>query len=358
MQDITITAEGRTLSHVYAGERLAGVLPHIAAYPSVYVVCDDNVASTVTFLTQQANVVSMVSLKATEEEKDISTVMAVCQWLLDSGADRNSLLLAIGGGITTDIAGFAASIYKRGIRFAYIPTTLLAQVDAALGGKTGVNFHNYKNMIGVVRQPEFTYECVEVLESLPEREFRSGTAELLKTFIIENKNDNYSRAVRLFSEGHPGGDEFTKLILAAAAVKAGVVGRDQFEGGERRKLNLGHTFAHAIEWAAHSAEQKKAEDEDITHGEAVAIGIILAARLSERLGLCSKEEASHIREDFISCHLPVELPYSLDVLAEAMHRDKKADGTKVHFVLIKAIGDVITKEMTPEEVIGILMREE
>ena len=348
MQDINITVEGKVLSHVYAGERLADVLPYIEKYPSVYIVSDENVGKTAEFLTRQGNVVAMAGLKATEEEKDISTVMAICQWLLDCGADREALLLAIGGGITTDIAGFAASIYKRGIRFAYIPTTLLAQVDAAVGGKTGVNFQDYKNMIGVIRQPEFTFECAEVLQTLPERDFRSGVAEMLKTFIIENKDDNYSGAVQVLSTKYTDGTALTELIAAAAAVKAGVVSRDQFESGERRKLNLGHTFAHAIEWAAHSGEKPAC---DVTHGEAVAMGIVLAARLSERMGLCAKGLAARIEEDFRSCGLPTESPFPLDTLATAMQKDKKAEGGKVHFILIRAIGDVIIREMTPREAI-------
>ena len=348
MQDINITVEGKVLSHVYAGERLEDVLPYIEKYPSVYIVSDENVGKTAEFLTRQGNVMAMAGLKATEEEKDISTVMAICQWLLDCGADREALLLAIGGGITTDIAGFAASIYKRGIRFAYIPTTLLAQVDAAVGGKTGVNFQDYKNMIGVIRQPEFTFECAEVLQTLPERDFRSGVAEMLKTFIIENKDDNYFRAVQVLSARYTDSTALTELIAAAAAVKAGVVSRDQFESGERRKLNLGHTFAHAIEWAAHSGDKSVC---DVTHGEAVAMGVVLAARLSEGMGLCAKGLAARIEEDFRSCGLPTESPFPLDTLAAAMKKDKKAEGGKVHFVLIRAIGDVIIRDMTPREAI-------
>lgn len=372
MQDIDITVEGKVLSHVYAGERLADVLPYIEKYPSVFVVSDENVGKAAEFLTRQENIVAMASLKATEEEKDISTVMAICRWLLECGADREALLLAIGGGITTDIAGFAASIYKRGIRFAYIPTTLLAQVDAAVGGKTGVNFQDYKNMIGVIRQPDFTFECAEVLETLPVRDFRSGAAEMLKTFIIENKNGSYARAVRLLSARYTDGAELTELIAAAAAVKAGVVSRDQFENGERRKLNLGHTFAHAIEWAAHSGEKTIAEadgsstsvwgandaatgGENVTHGEAVAIGTVLAARLSEKMGLCEKGLAARIEGDFLSCGLPTESPYPLGILAAAMHKDKKAEGNKIHFVLIKAIGDVVIEDMSPEDAIGKLI---
>ena len=211
-------------------------------------------------------------IEASEESKTMDTVMEICAWLLENNADRDALVLAIGGGITTDMAGFAASIYKRGVRFAYVPTTLLSQVDAAIGGKTGVNFDRYKNILGVIRQPEFTYICPQVLETLPKRDFLSGAAEMLKTFMIED-NGNYRKAADLFfamageysMEVHMYGEDagktwrnivaknrkaLTELISAAAQVKAGVVSRDQFERGERRKLNLGHTFAHAIETLA------------------------------------------------------------------------------------------------------------
>jgi 3-dehydroquinate synthetase len=210
----------------------------------------------------------------------------------------DALVLAIGGGITSDMVGFAASIYKRGLRFAYIPTTLLSQVDAAIGGKTGVNLNTYKNILGVIRQPEFTYISTKMLESLPHRDFLSGAAEMLKTFLIED-NGNYEVAVSVLSTMNrrccemmvdgmdeadawkecllESVDDLTPLIAAAARVKAGVVSRDQFENGERRKLNLGHTFAHAIESLSRKYENA------ITHGEAVAMGILLAAELSEKL---------------------------------------------------------------------------
>jgi 3-dehydroquinate synthetase len=245
------------------------------------------------------------------------------------------------------MAGFAASVYKRGIRFAFVPTTLLAQVDAAIGGKTGVNFHSLKNMLGVIRQPDFTYICPDVLETLPARDFRSGAAEMIKTFIIED-GGNYEKAVRVLGDIAAGAriasrsPELQQLISAAAAVKAGVVSRDQFESGERRKLNLGHTFAHAIEWKARETGS------DITHGEAVAIGIIQAARLTD------KSLADKLRSDFANAGLPTELPFTLESLAEAMLKDKKAERGKVHFVLIRTIGDVYTEDLTVADAISRL----
>lgn len=289
---------------------------------------------------------SITGIQASEAAKTIETATAICARLLDEGADRSSLLLAIGGGITTDLAGFAACIYKRGIRFAFIPTTLLAQVDAGIGGKTGVNYQGLKNMLGVIRQPEFTYICPEVLETLPEREFLCGEAEMLKTFIIQDINCDYEKAVSLFSglrdtsvmsesEVMECYETLATLIMDAASVKAEIVSRDQFEGGERRKLNLGHTFAHAIE---------KLSDGEIAHGEAVAMGIILAARLSD------KELAGKIEADFKACGLRVECPYGMDEMAGIISKDKKAEGGIVHFIIPEAIGRVVEKDIAPENI--------
>lgn len=352
MQDVAeIRVGGELLSRVVSGPESAGVAGLLEDYRKVWLVYDRNAsahaAKVRAALEKSGKLAAACPLNVSEENKTIGTVLSLEDWLLATGADRDALLLAVGGGITTDMAGFAASVYKRGIRFAFVPTTLLAQVDAAIGGKTGVNFHSLKNMLGVIRQPDFTYICPDVLETLPARDFRSGAAEMLKTFIIED-GGNYEKAVRVLSEIAAGAsiasrrDELQRLISAAAAVKAGVVSRDQFESGERRKLNLGHTFAHAIEWKAREAGS------DITHGEAVAIGIIQAAALTD------KALAARLCEDFSKAGLPTELPFPLDSLADAMLKDKKAEDGKVHFVLIRSIGDVYTEDMTVAEAIARL----
>lgn len=346
-----IKVEGKLLSRVVAGMSVTEVVALLGPYQRVWMVYDANVephaAKIEAALRQTGKLQGTYPVQAAEESKTIATVLELEDWLLGQGADRDALLLAVGGGITTDMAGFAASIYKRGIRFAFIPTTLLSQVDAAIGGKTGVNFHSLKNMLGVIRQPEFTFICPDVLATLPVRDFRSGAAELLKTFIIED-NGNYEKAVKLLSDLASGGSiadrsaSLMMLIAQAAKVKAGVVSRDQFESGERRKLNLGHTFAHAIEWKARETGS------DITHGEAVAIGIIQAAKLTDNA------LAAKLCSDFKAAGLPTELPFPLDSLAASMLKDKKAEGGKVHFVLIRNIGDVYTEDMTVAQSISRL----
>ena len=247
-KEIAVTLDGKVAGRVVGGNRIAEMASLLSGEPEVFVVYDENaswVAGEV--ISAVPGVRGSIAIEATEEDKSMETVLLIARSLLEAGASRKALVLAIGGGITTDLAGFAASIYKRGVRYANVPTTLLAQVDAAIGGKTGVNFDAYKNMLGVIVQPVFTFVCAEVLRTLPRRDFLSGAAEMLKTFIIENEDDHYARAVQWLASDGADGQE---LILAAAAVKAGIVSRDPFEAGERRKLNLGHTFAHAIEHEA------------------------------------------------------------------------------------------------------------
>ena len=372
--EIVIEDGGHVLSRIYVGNELAGVGRCLAGFPAVYVVYDRNVEMQATALLlslreQGIRIADSCPLFATEEEKCMDTVTGLCRWLMEKGADRNALLLAVGGGITTDMAGFAASVYKRGIRFAYLPTTLLAQVDAAIGGKTGVNLDSYKNMIGVIRQPEFTWLCPEVLSSLDYRTFLSGAAEMLKTFIISD-GGWYDRAVRFLSEMNgvryrdfinSRKTELAAMIAAAASVKARIVSADQFERGERRKLNLGHTFAHAVEWyerglvkpeARRLTEAERGQSDvtaEFSHGEAVAVGIILAARLSEAAGVAPAGLEERLRTDFIACGLPVDCLFPLEELTGAMARDKKAEDGKIHFILIKGIGEVTEYDMTAAE---------
>ena len=380
MEHINLYSEGEIISKVLVADGLEALEDILKSYEQVFAVMDETVAMNCPYAARIAECLNQMGapgmlIKATETTKKIGTVMDICEWLLEQDADRNALVVAIGGGITTDMTGFAASIYKRGVRFACVPTTLLAQVDAAIGGKTGVNFDNYKNMLGLIRQPKFTFICPQVLESLPTRDFLSGAAEMLKTFIIED-DGYYEKAVNWLSGYYAAGeaassylvenaDELATLIAAAVSVKAGVVTRDQFEGGERRKLNLGHTFAHAIETLAQRKRMETDDAPDITHGEAVAMGMVLAAELSDayrkRQGEAPEQEdgfgwglEQRLEADFLSCGLPIGCPFKLSHMTEAMRKDKKAEEGKVHFVLPKAVGEVEIVDMTVEEVLGLM----
>ncbi len=389
MEQINIYSGKKAISRIVAAESLRDLPSCLEPYMNIYAVIDGNVAQKCPATGQLTEILKSRNAKiklieTSEEGKTLETVMGICAWLLENGADRDAMVLAVGGGITTDMVGFASCIYKRGVRFAYVPTTLLSQVDAAIGGKTGVNFDKYKNILGIIRQPAFTYMCPQLLESLPQRDFLSGVAEMLKTFVIED-NGNYQKAADLFfdisSEYHVevmmyGKDEnlawgellkkhrrtLSGLISAAARVKAGVVSRDQFEKDERRKLNLGHTFAHAIETLAQreamEAEIQQRLPEGVTHGEAVAMGMVLAAKLADRYYRNDRNDPTEleakISNDLWDCNIPCYCPYSIEEMAQIMKKDKKAEGGKVYFVLPKAIGEVEIVALTVDEVCRLM----
>ena len=278
----------------------------------------------------------MLLIEASERTKTLETVSRTARWLLSEGADRESLLVAVGGGCTTDLCGFVASVYMRGMRYASHPTTLLAMVDAAIGGKTGVNLDGFKNMLGSFKQPYFIKPVYDALETLPDREYRSGVAEMLKTFLIGDAR-SYEEAVNLFSKvPRPPLDKLKALIGDAAGVKLGIVEKDTYEKDIRRTLNLGHTVGHAIEWWQAQDDTRP----QFSHGEAVSIGIIEVARKSEELGLACGGLAESLKADFASCGLPTELPCPLEDLEPAIRADKKSEGGRVRWVLIRKPGKV------------------
>ena len=327
------------------GPSVAAAAEALALWPEVYLVFDSNVAPLAGRLIGAApQIRASLGIEASEELKCMDGVLQICRFLMEAHASRKALVVALGGGITGDMAGFAASIYRRGVDFALIPTTLLAQVDAAIGGKTGVNFDGYKNMLGVFRQPVFTWLCPEPLGTLGPRELRSGTAELLKTFLVGDAA-LYREAV----EGMGTTDKLPMLIRRAADIKADIVGRDPFDRGDRRQLNLGHSFAHALE---HEARTRGTE---LSHGEAVAIGILLAARLSERLGVAEKGLEAQLKADFSRCGLPTECPFPLASLTDALAHDKKGDGQHIRFILIAQPGRVVEQDLSAAEAISALL---
>ena len=322
---------------IIPGKGVAGLASLLLEEREIFLVCDRAVIVEGEALKQAlgGRLVGEFLFDASEAAKNIDVVMKIEKAMLDAGLSRGGLVLSIGGGITTDVGGFAASIYKRGVRFANVPTTLLAMVDAAIGGKTGVNLDGYKNMVGLIRQPEFVYIDDAFLQTLPEREMRCGIAELLKTFLLGD-----SRLFEMAVANLP--NVSREHILAAGRIKEEIVAEDPFESGRRMILNLGHTFAHAIE---------KLSDGTIPHGEAVAMGIVEACRLSDRLGVSDGRLERYVSGAFKKVGLPVESPYSLKELSGAMSRDKKAAGEKIKFILLESPGKPVIKDLVLNEVI-------
>lgn len=277
-----------------------------------------------------------IEVVAEERYKTMQAVEGLIHRLLELHADRDVLLLGVGGGITTDICGFVASIYKRGVACGLVPTTLLGMVDAAIGGKNGVNMLGYKNMVGTIRQPEFVVSTIDFLSTLEAAEVRQGLAEMLKVFLIKGK---YFEECGAFFADHGVGEmlkDATKriqlqvFIEEAVAVKEGLVREDERDNGVRQLLNLGHTFGHALERCTGMA-----------HGDAVAIGMVCAAKC------VNSADTSLITSVLQSCGLPVEMPdgVSREAMLEAMMQDKKRADGRCRVVVLEAVGRVAVREM-------------
>lgn len=268
-----------------------------------------------------------------EGEVSKSIVVAESLWeqMVDGGWHRNDLVVALGGGVVTDVAGFVAATYNRGVPYVNVPTTLLGQVDAAIGGKTGVNLPQGKNLVGVIRQPLAVLCDVDVLASLPREELRSGLAEVVKYGLIDDATilTLLERQASAILAGDPG--VLLDVVTRCVAVKASIVSADENERGVRAHLNYGHTFAHAIEHAA--------EFRGIRHGEAVALGMMAAAYLAREMGRIDDDVVATHRRVLQAMELPVTASLDLGALERAWRHDKKYQGG-VRFVLLSAIGRV------------------
>ncbi len=273
-----------------------------------------------------------------EQIKTLDTARKIYQKFLEFELDRSSFVVAIGGGIVSDIAGFAASTYLRGISFGFVPTTLLAQVDASVGGKNGVNFQSYKNMVGVFSQPEFVLIDFSVLNTLEPNTLGCGFAEAIKHGAIADS------ALFAFMEKHtnsikslePQGIE--RIVSDSIVIKAAVVNKDEKEQGERRKLNFGHTFGHAIEKTL-----------GIPHGESVSIGMTVAANLSQQRGYLSASDVDRLLQLIQAFDLPVRIDADKARIMDAMRKDKKRYGDKIKFVLLEEIGTAIIQDVSLNE---------
>ncbi len=276
----------------------------------------------------------MIDFPAGEQAKNMDTVISLARRLVRLGADRASMLLALGGGVTGDICGFLASIYMRGITFIQLPTTLLAQVDSSVGGKTGVDLPEGKNLIGTFAQPAAVFADIGVLSTLPAGELRNGLAEVVKYGMIIDGDffrfleENWWDVVNLEPE------TTSFIVRRSCEIKADVVSRDEREGGLRRILNFGHTIGHAVEAVS---------GYNIPHGEAVAMGMVAVSRISVGRGLMTGEELDRLRSLLEQFRLPVEIPQDMDrrAIAEHMKRDKKVVEGQVHFVLARGIGETV-----------------
>jgi len=291
-----------------------------------------------------------IVVAAGEQSKSFPTLETVVDHLLAAKLERGDIVIAFGGGVIGDLAGFAAGIVRRGMEFVQIPTSLLAQVDSSVGGKTGINTAQGKNLLGVFYQPKLVLADTDILKTLPEREFRAGYAEMVKYGLI-NQPDFFHWLENNWQAVFSGGKERIQAIATACRAKATVVERDERESGERALLNLGHTFGHALEAATGYNATR------LVHGEGVAIGMVLAYQFSAWLKLCSAQAAEQAEVHLRAVGLPTRLEDitgslpDVDILMNYITQDKKVSNGALTFILTRGIGKAfIARDLPPAQV--------
>ncbi|HYI89444.1 MAG TPA: 3-dehydroquinate synthase [Beijerinckiaceae bacterium] len=293
---------------------------------------------------------AMIMVPPGEASKSYESLAHVCDAVLAARIERGDLVIALGGGVVGDLAGFAAAIVRRGVRLVQIPTTLLAQVDSSVGGKTGINSRHGKNLVGAFHQPSLVIADTSALDTLAPRELKAGYAEVVKYGLIDDAaffawcEDNWFGVLS-------GGAERDFAVARSCEAKAAAVARDEREDGDRALLNLGHTFAHALERAAGYDAAR------LVHGEAVAVGLALAFRFSERLGLCPRQDANRVEDHLNDVGLPTRLQDvpggcgSAEWLLDAMAQDKKVKDGALTFILARGIGQSFIARAVPTDTV-------
>jgi len=300
--------------------------------------------------------VSALVLPAGEATKDWAHLQRTVEWLLAERVERRDVVLALGGGVIGDLAGFAAAILRRGVRFVQLPTTLLAQVDSSVGGKTGINSAHGKNLVGAFHQPSLVLCDIDVLGTLPAREFRAGYGEVVKYGLLGDAG--FFGWLERHGPALAAGDAALRAeaVRHSVAMKAAIVARDETEEGERALLNLGHTFGHALESATGYSDR-------LLHGEGVAAGCTLAFELSARLGLCPQEEPSRVRAHLRQMGMVTDLADIAGPLPDAeglmslMAQDKKVRDGRLRLVLARGIGAAFVTDAVPPEALRALLSE-
>lgn len=338
-----------------AGREIAARLPGVRAA----IITDENVAghhlAALSASLEASGIASTaITLPAGEKTKSFAALQEVVDGILAARLERGDVVIALGGGVIGDLAGFAAGIVRRGMKFVQMPTSLLAQVDSSVGGKTGINSAHGKNLIGVFHQPRLVLADTDVLDTLPAREFRAGYAEVAKYGLID-RPDFFAWLERNWREIFAGGPARTEAIAQSCRAKADVVARDEFETGDRALLNLGHTFGHALE-AATGYDGRR-----LVHGEGVAIGMALAHRFSARMNLASPDEAARVEAHLRAVGLPwrmADIPGALpdaERLLAYIAQDKKVSRGALTFILTRGVGQsFIAKDVPASAVLAFL----
>jgi 3-dehydroquinate synthase len=338
------------LSSIHVGESLSNVAGYLPPGVTPIIITDENIKN---LYGNQFPEGPVLTIGMGEKIKTLATVEKLLEELILLSCDRSSFILGIGGGIVSDITGFVASIFLRGVRFGFVSTSLLSQVDASVGGKNGVNLNSFKNMVGVFNQPEFVICDIDMLETLPKGEISNGLAEIVKHGLIYDAKmfafieENRQKALDLDRE------TIYRLVADSVAIKSRVVQLDEKEGGERRKLNFGHTIGHAVE--KQNQEKLNQGDTVLTgHGRAVSLGMVAAAIFSRNKGMISQVDVERIIRLLKGLDLPVELDYSAEKIIEAASRDKKKQGSDLYYVFLEALGKARVEKIGYDEMNGFI----
>ena len=334
MQKIII--KGKNKSEILIGEKLTNLSKYLPS-SNVVIITDENIYK---HYSNDFPDFPIIKIGIGEQIKTLQTVEYIINKLIDLQADRQTFLLGIGGGIVCDITGFVASIYMRGIKFGFVSTSLLSQVDASVGGKNGVNFNSYKNIIGNFNQPQFAICDTDMLNTLPQDEIKSGIGEIIKHSLIADGRmfciikNNIQQILSLDNK------RIVELICNSVKIKSEIVNKDETEQEERKKLNFGHTLGHAIE--KHS---------ELKHGEAISIGMVFSSFLSYKKGFIAKQDFEKIKSLFTDFGLPTSTNIDKQKLAEAIRKDKKRNSDFIDFVLIKKIGEAFIEKISIKELV-------
>lgn len=297
-----------------------------------------------------SNHFKVISVVSGEKAKSLQNINKIIEKIIALGGNKKTCIIGVGGGVTCDIAGFIASIFMRGVRFGFIPTTLLAITDASLGGKNGVNFNKVKNVLGVINEPDFVFIDYSFLKTLPSQEFVNGFAEIIKhacissqkLFVDLEKNlDDYLQIIK-YPE-HADFNKLNSLICNSIKIKLDIVCVDKNEGNIRKNLNYGHTFGHALE-----------SKFSISHGYAISLGMIVSNMISNKLGYITNKDLLRISNLLASYHLPVDVSnYDKKDLMILVQKDKKSSGKTIDFVMLKEIGSSFVESLNIQKIIDV-----
>lgn len=304
----------------------------------------DNIISSIREIAEE---VVVYSFKAGENSKNMDTISEIYDFLLENGITRSDIMLALGGGVVGDMTGYAAATYMRGIDFIQVPTTLLAQVDSSIGGKTGVDYKQYKNIVGAFHMPKFVYINTETLNTLDARQYYAGMAEVMKYGLIRRSAFYVWLIDNMYEIFEKQPEALEYMIGQCCQIKKEYVEKDPYDKGERALLNFGHTIGHAIE---------KAMNFNLLHGECVALGSVAAAFISWKKGYIQMEDYYEIRDMFVPFNLPISLDnITADVIMDNVKYDKKHNGNTLNFILLKKVGKAfIDSTVTKDEIMAAL----